>query len=477
MATQVTTGNAATSTLPIEDQKFANLSPASQVVMVGRTVARFPFMALLTNEIGLTKETVTDVEYKTLSEHPMATDLLIQGDNGAGAAAALTTSTTTISLTDISTDISNANRLIRAGDLIHLAAKQDNQTTADGTVATSGEVIRVVSINAAGDIVTVARNHGATAAVTNNVAAGSGNTLHGTIVGASIGETDTSRDGISHAMLTQTNYLQEFEEPFVVSDDAQAITLVGGNPLAREMEQKRIKFLEDIERAMLFGKGATSFTNSVATHTTRGLTSYIAGDSLTAYGTYTAANDLVTGNGTERVWVVGGAGELSQSNLITLMERVYTEGSDNKVLFGGPGFVNAFLQSLQGFLSLDFVRDTGANLGFGFQSITTPFSPIPLRLMMHPMMKGSHSNSAIIADLDYVRMAVLPGRDIQMWKGKGGFGLQANDARVTKWAWTAKVGLDVTYQLAHAHVIGLEDTAGNLTGQQRTVGTNDPSNT
>ena len=475
MANLVTTANAATSTLPIEDQKFANLSPSSKVVMLGKSVDRFPLMALLSNEIGLAKESVTDVEYKTLSEHPMPTDLLIQGDNGAGVAAALLVSTTTISLTDTSGDITNANRLLRAGDLIHVAAKQDNQTTADGTVAAAGESIRIVSINAAGNIVTVARNHGATAATTNNVAAGSGATLHATITGASIGETDTSRDAIAHAMLTQTNFLQEFEEGFVVSDDARAITLVGGDPFTREMMQKRIKFLEDIERAMLFGKQSETFTNSVPSYTTQGLTSYIAGDSATAYGTYTAANDLVTGNGNERIWQVGGAGELNFTNLITLMERVYSEGSNNKVLFGGPGFVSAYIKAFQGMLNLELVRDTGANVGFGFQSMTHPFSPTPLKFVMHPMMKGAHANSAVIVDLDYVRMAVLPGRDIGIWKGSGGNGLQANDARVTKWAWTAKLGLDVTYQLAHAYVMGMEDSSGSLTGQHKTVGTLDPS--
>jgi hypothetical protein len=278
-------------------------------------------------------------------------------------------------------------------------------------------------------------------------------------------------------MLTQTNYLQEFEEPFVVSNDARAITLVGGDPLTREMEQKRIKFLEEIEYAMLYGKQAQTFTNSIATHTTQGLTSYIAGDSATAYGTYTAANDLVTGNGTERIWQVGGAGELNFTNLITLMERSYSEGSDNKVLFGGPGFVSAYIKAFQGMLNLELVRETGANVGFGFQSMTHPFSPIPLKFMMHPMMKGAHANSAIIVDLDYVRMAVLPGRDIGIWKGSGNNGLQANDARVTKWAWAAKLGLDVTYQLAHSYVMGMEDSSGSLTGQHRTVGTLDPSNT
>ena len=475
MATLVTTGNAATSTLPIEDQKFANLSPASKIVMLGKSVNKFPFMALLSNEIGLAKESVSDVEFKTLSEHPMPTDLLIQGDNGAGVAAALAVGTTTISLTDISGDITNANRLVRAGDLIHVAGKQDNQTTADGTVAAAGEAIRIVSINAAGSVVTVARNHGATAATTNNVAAGSGNTLHATITGASIGETDTSRDAIAHAMLTQTNYLQEFEEPFVVSNDAQNIELVGGNPFTRETEQKRTKFLEDIEYSMLFGKQAQTFTNGIATHTTQGLTSFIAGDSATAYGTYTAANDLVTGNGNERVWQVGAAGELSYTNLITLMERVYSEGSDNKVLFGGPGFVSAYLKALQGLLTLELARDTGADVGFGFNSMTHPFSPTPLKLMMHPMMKGAHANSAIIVDLDYVRMATMSGRDIGIWKGSGGNGLQANDARVLKWAWAAKLGLDVTYQSAHAYVMGMEDTAGSLTGQHRTVGTLNPS--
>ena len=51
MANLVTTANAATSTLPIEDQKFANLSPSSKVVMLGKSVDRFPLMALLSNSV------------------------------------------------------------------------------------------------------------------------------------------------------------------------------------------------------------------------------------------------------------------------------------------------------------------------------------------------------------------------------------------------------------------------------------------
>jgi len=447
--------------------------------MLGKSVDKYPLLAMLSTGMGLPKgiptQMVSDVEFRTLSEHPMIADFLIQGDDGAGSAAELTTTTIYISVTDPTGDITNANRLLRVGDLLAIPSQQQNQTTAAGTVAASAEVVKVSAINAAGDVVTVTRNIGSTATAA-NVAAGSGNTLRAFSVGAAYGETDRSRDALVHAVLSQTNYIQKFQEEFSVSNDVRNIDLVGGDPLTREQNQKRVKFLEDIERAVVWGKRSQTFANSVATHLTGGLISYIAGDTTT-YATYTAANDLVSGNGSSRIWVPGAAANLDVNNLTTFTERLYEEGSSNKVLLAGSGFISAWIRAFEGYWRMPMTEDTAGSIGFGFSSYKTPFSSVPLRLLAYPMFKGAARNDALVVDLDYVQLVNLPGNDIHIWKGNGGNGLQENDSDTIKWAWRAKLGVNVTYQLAHAYVTGLQNVDGTLSGANRTVGTLDPSNT
>jgi len=464
------------STLPIAAAHFWDLSPESKVVMLGKEKA--PIFMMLTMGLGLPTETVTDKVYKTLSEHPMIRSLLIKGDNGAGTAAALTTATAYINMTDSTTTISNARKLVRVGDQLHIHPYQDNQTTAEGTVAATGEVMEINSIAANGSYVGVTRNIGSSA-TTANVAADSGKALTAFLLPAAMGETARSRQALVHSMLDQNNYIQRFQEPFSVSHDTEATELVGGSRFAREAKQKLLKFLSDIEFQLMFGRKKLDVSGSDPKYYTQGWLPYIAGDTTT-YAAYTATNDLVTGNGQGRIWVVGSPDQINLHNWLTLVDRCYLEGSDNKVFVCGGGFYTTLLKALEGYLTLNFTSDTAAQLGLYMDAWHTGSSR-PLRIIRHPGMRDIYYYDAMILDLDHIGLKKLNNEEgdgsVMEWKGNGGFGLQENDAPVKKHAWRAMYGAHMTQQVAHAYITGLQKDDGGYGGPIHTPGTLTPSDT
>jgi len=464
------------STLPLAAAHFWDLSPESRVVMLGKEKA--PIFMMLTMGLGMPTETVTDRVYKTLSSHPMIRSLLIQGDDGAGSAAALGTTTAYISMTDSTGQISDARKLVRVGDQLHIHPYQDNQTAAVGTVAVGGEVMEINAIAADGSYCGVTRNIGSTG-TTANVTAGSGNTLTAFLLPAAMGETARSREALVHAMLEQYNYIQRFQEPFSVSHDTEATTLVGGSKFAREAKEKLLKFLSDIEFQILFGRKKLDVSGDDPKYYTQGYIPYIVGDTAT-YAAYTASKDLVTGNGLSRIWQVGSPDNISLSNWMTLIDRVYLEGSDNKVLICGGGFYITLLKALEGYLTLNFTNDTAAKLGLYMTSWDMGNSR-PLRIIKHPGMRDIYYYDAAILDLDHIGLKKLNNEEgdgsVMEWKGNGGFGLQENDAPVKKHAWRAMYGAHMTYQMAHAYITGLKKDDGTYGGPIHTPGTLTPSNT
>ena len=462
------------STHPLASQHFWNLSPAMQIVMLG--AKRAPLYMMLSRGIGMASTSTTDKRYVTLSEHPMITDLLIKGATGAGADAAITTTSVYFSATDPTGDISDMNKILRVGDKLLIHPLQDNQTTALTTVAAGGEYMKVLEIAADGTYFTVQRNFGSTA-TTANVAADSTKTLHAKVIPASRGEKSRSRPALAHAMIEDYNYIESFSEPFDVTDDVRATTLAGGDMFPREQNQKLLKLMGDIEEAILNGKRSATVVDGDPVYTTRGFIPYVVGDGST-YAAYTAANDLVSGNGLSRIWRPGTIDNFNLDNWLTLMSRLYTEGMGNKLLLCGLGFYTTFLQSLEGYLNLPLVTNTGESLGMSIGSWNHGISGAsPLKIMQHHAFNGPRWNDAVILDLDYIGLKTFGTGDISIWKGKGGTGMQENDVHTTKWAWEAQVGADMSYGLAHAYIQGIINDNGTYGGINQTVGTLDPSNT
>lgn len=465
--------NAATSTFPIEQQHFYDLRPESKFVNLGeRAFDEAPLLYLLSNGLGLPTRTVTDLEFRTLTQYDDITEVEIEGRDAAGADTALTTTLTTIGMRDVAQEITNANLLVRPGDILHIAATQTNQDTASGTVAAAGELMRVVEVNAAGTIVTVVRDIGGGAAdTTAHVTASSGDFLETKILGRLEGELSRSSTPMNHPGSFITQYIQKAKEPFEASDDVMNIVLAGGDPFEIEMGKKLKKARIQREYSYLFGK---LFRNISATDGTgylmRGIIPFMLGDSATS-NVYTAANDLVTGNGTSRIWSVGAKNNFTLDNWERLLAYIYQEGSSRKIMFAGSGFISLFATKMRDYLTMSMESSLAGRLGFKMRSWEHSYSNEPMVVMNHRLLTGSYWYDAVIVDLDRVRKAMLPGGEMKIWKGNAGNGLQENDVETRKWAWRVQDAIDPVNDLAFAWITGIQNDDLTFGGRQRTVGT------
>jgi len=465
-----TTRDASPSTYPLEVQRFFDLSPASRWVMLGK-INEAPLLTMLSAGLGLPRRIVTETEFETLLDYEDITEYYIKAVDADAADAAWAVGTTTFALKDIAGNVVNANILVQENDLLHIPAYQTNQTMAEGTVGMSGEIIRVLNINVAGTIITVERDVGGAVATGAHVTADSGKWLEAFNQGPLHGETSRSRSILNHPGFTQTQYIQKFQETYGASEDSMKIVLAGGDPFEHEQFKKLFKVRKEIEYAMMNNKIARVISSTEGPkYMMKGFIPFILGDS-TSNTVYTAANDLVTGNGTQRVWRVGDKDNFTIPNWHKLLERLYTEGSDRKVLLAGPGFYTMFLNTLDTYLTLDFESTTAETLGMKLRTWNHPYSDEPLIVMHHNLMRGAGGQDGMIVDIGRTRIAAFPGGDLHIWKGKDGTGLQENDVHEIKHAWEAALALDTTNQLAHAWITGIQNDDGTYGSSPRTVGT------
>ncbi len=464
-----TSRNASTSTHPIEDQLFYGLSPASMAIQLGK-FSDTPLLTMLSMGLGLPTRTVTQKEFKWLLEYEDITEVLIEGYSG-GSDAAITTATTTFQITDVAGTITNANLLIQAGDILWIPATQTNQTTALGTVGESGENIRVVSVDSAGAFFTAEREIGGDGGGAETVAADSGNFLDAFITGHLAGEIERSRSIITHPLKSDVQYIQKFQNKYGASQDAMDTAMAGGNPMNREQRKKLSLTLREIEYAYLSGKLArVSSATGGSKMLMKGILPQIMGDS-TSSTVYDSTADMVTGDGSTRVWRVGDKDNFTVNNWLTWVERAYNEGTDNKVLLVGAGFQTMFLQTMESYLTLNFESITADRLGMRVRMWHHGEADRPLMIQRHGLFRGPLHQDAVLVDLGHTRKAVFGNGDLRIWKGKGGTGLQENDIETLEHAWQAKTAIDITSELGNAWITGVENTDGSFGGSRRTVGT------
>lgn len=474
----VQTRNAATSTFPIESQHFYDLRPESRFVNLGqRAFDEAPLLYMLSNGMALPTRSVTDVEFRTLTQHDDITEIQLTGVDATASATAITATLTTFALRDVAQDISNANLLVRPGDILHIPSQQTNQDTALGTVAAAGENVRVVDVNAAGTIVTVVRDIGGnTGATTQHITASSGDYLDAMILGRLEGEVSRSASPINHPGTYIYQYMPLLKEPFEASDQVMNIVLAGGDPFEIEMGKKLKKMRLQIEYSMLFDK---MYRNISATDGTgyrqRGILPFITGD-LASSNVYSASTDLVTGDGTSQIWNVGAKANFTPSNLDVMLAYLYQEGSTRKVLFGGGGFLQLFADKFRDYINISQESALAGRLGMNVRSYAHPHANEPLVLMNHHLLTGPYWYDAFVVDLDLVRKASMPGGELKIWKGKNGTGLQENDVETTKHAWRYQGAIDPLNELAFAWITGVQNDDGSFGGRRRTVGTRTTTN-
>lgn len=478
MATTIGTINNATyasSTNPLAAQHFYDLSPSSQLAILGRKKSMLYAMTMAGR--GLKKRRVTDKIYKTLQNHPMIKDILIIGDDGAGGnlAGGITTTSQYFHMTDVTATITDARVILRVGDRLLVHPYQDNQSTAVGTVAVAGEVMEVASIAAGGTYFTCTRNIGSSGTSANVASNATGASLHARLQGAAMSERQTPRQVLAHGLLTIENYIQNFSESFETTDDLEATLLVGGSYWDRQRAEKLDAIMSDINESLLWGRKGISVQGGDPKYSTLGFFPMILGDGAT-YGTYTASKDLVTGNATSRIWQVGNPENLTPRNMNTFMQRAFGEGSDNKILVCGGGFFNKYIMAFEGYFTFDLHMPDPDGIPWNMTGIRYGNKRLPV--IVDDSFNGPRENDAGVLDMDHTGICDFGTGDVHEWGGKIaelGTGENANGSHVLQHCFEAQLGADMDYKDAGAYIIGLKNDDATYGGIYPTVGTQTPS--
>lgn len=342
-------------------------------------------------------EATDDPEYKNFRDELPERKLTV---DGAVASASTTT---------ITTDAGNDNLFAVAGTILVNSA--------------TGEVMRVTADSTATGL-TVERNIGGTS---HTIADGAA--LF--IAGSAFEEGASSPTGVSFDATVATNYTQIFRTAFKVTETLRATNLRTGDK-EDEMATKALKLhMQDIERAMFFGKKHESNgTSAQPRRFTGGLTNSISNvlDRSTASG-------VMTEDQFDRA----------------LIEDIFAFGSKQKIMFCGAK-VAGHLQK--------FGKDRWApqvvegSYGVNLTSYNTFAGDLMVHL--HPQFRQvpGMENAAIIIDFPYLKYRYLDGRDTSLLRDR-----QSPDEDAVKHEFLTECGLEMLQDKTHAYIKNWNDVA------------------
>lgn len=341
-------------------------------------------------------EATDDPEFKNFRDELPARALVADG--------AATNSATTIAITN-----NNAGTFAVAGTLIvNSATNEVMRCTADST-ATS---------------LTVERGIGGGAA-----AIADGANLF--IAGTAYEEGATSPTGISFDASVASNFTQIFRTAFTVTETLRATNLRTGDK-EDEMATKALKLhMQDIERAMFFGKkNEANGSTSQPTRFTGGLIS-----------TITNVNDRSTASG------VMTEDQFDRS----LIEDVFAFGSNQKIMFCGAK-VAGHLQKF----GKDRWQPTVVEGTYGVNLTRYATFAGDLMVHLHPQFRQvpGMENAAVIIDFPHLKYRFMEGRDTQLLRDR-----QSNDMDAVKHEYLTECGLELLQDKTHAYIKGWNATA------------------
>lgn len=418
-------------TVPNQDRRKYALSDE----IIFREYANAPLFAMLRKRMQ--KKVVTDPEFKSMEEGYPVMGGTLQACTSAGVAAALAVGTTYFKWT-------NAGKQVRPGDIIHISSNQTNQTNLSARI--SGENVEVVNIES-DDVIRVARNNGDGSNAA-NVTAASGTTLQFIIIGSSFEEGSSSPEALSDTIEMQQNYTQIFRSTWEMTRTARNTVMYGKDDWARIARKNRKVFARQIERSMLLGQRWRGFTNQKRQRKMGGVTWFLS-NGHAGNTTWSAANDLVDGNGTSRIWKIGDVTDTSNwsaMRIIEAMEPTFRWGNRDKVAFCGGGFITQFQRLFQNYLRLE--NDPKM---FGLRNLVFESPHGTLRLVREEEMSlGGYGNDCLILDLDYIKYVVMKGQDVQIERN-----LQAPGAHTQKDGIFAELSLQLNFWEAHSWWTGI----------------------
>lgn len=341
-------------------------------------------------------EATDDPAFKNFRDELPARALVADG--------AATNSATTIAITN-----NNAGTFAVAGTLIvNSATNEVMRCTADSTATA----------------LTVERGIGGGAA-----AIADGANLF--IAGTAYEEGATSPTGISFDATVAENFTQIFRTAFTVTETLRATNLRTGDK-EDEMATKALKLhMQDIERAMFFGK------KSEANGSTAQPTRFTGG----LINTITNVNDRSTASG------VMTEDQFDRS----LIEDVFAFGSNQKIMFCGAK-VAGHLQKF----GKDRWQPTVVEGTYGVNLTRYATFAGDLMVHLHPQFRQvpGMENAAVIIDFPHLKYRFMEGRDTQLLRDR-----QSNDMDAVKHEYLTECGLELLQDKTHAYIKGWNATA------------------
>ena len=334
-------------------------------------------------------EATDDPEYKNFRDELPARALVADSGNAAGD--------TVISITD------NGDGLFAvAGTLIQNAA--------------TGEVMRCTSDSTSTQL-TVERGIGGAASA---IAAGSDLFIAGT----AYEEGASAPTGVSFDASVASNFTQIFRTAFTVTETLRATNLRTGDK-EDEMATKALKLhMQDIERAMFFGKKfEANGTSAQPTRYTGGL-----------INTITNVNDRSASSGAMT------EDEFDRS----LIEDVFAYGSNQKIMFCGAK-VAGHLQKF----GKDRWQPTVVEGSYGVNLTRYATFAGDLMVHLHPQFRQipGMDNAAVIIDFPHLKYRYMEGRDTQLLRDR-----QNNDADMVKHEYLTECGLELLQDKTHHYI-------------------------
>jgi hypothetical protein len=334
-------------------------------------------------------EATDDPEYKNFRDELPARALVADSGNAAGD--------TTITITD------NGDGLfaVAGTTIVNSATGEVMRCTADSTSTT----------------LTVERGIGGPAAA---IAAGAKLFISGT----AYSEGASAPTGVSFDASVASNYTQIFRTAFTVTETLRATNLRTGDK-EDEMATKALKLhMQDIERAMFFGKKfEANGTTSQPTRYTGGL-----------INTITNVNDRSSASG------VMSEDQFDRS----LIEDVFAWGSNQKIMFCGAK-VAGHLQKF----GKDRWQPTVVEGSYGVNLTRYATFAGDLMVHLHPQFRQipGMDNAAVIIDFPHLKYRYMEGRDTQLLRDR-----QNNDADMVKHEYLTECGLELLQDKTHHYI-------------------------
>ena len=303
---------------------------------------------------------------------------------------------------------------------ITVAAGNDNLFAVAGTIivnATTGEVMRCTS-DATATTLTVQRGIGEAA----GAAISDGDELF--IAGTAYEEGASAPTGVSFDATVASNFTQIFRTAFTVTNTLRATNLRTGDK-EDEMATKALKLhMQDIERAMFFGKKhEANASSSQPTRYTGGLINTISN-----------VNDRATASG------VMTEDQFDRA----LIEDVFAFGSNQKIMFCGAK-VAGHLQKF----GKDRWQPTVVEGSYGVNLTRYATFAGDLMVHLHPQFRQvpGMENAAVIIDFPHLKYRYMEGRDTQLLRDR-----QGNDADQVKHEYLSECGLELLQDKTHTYI-------------------------